>query len=262
MRAGLLVVVALLVAAGRPPARGGAAPDRLLDVAAAADLRYALEELGRTFERQEGIRLRFSFGSSGQLAAQIAYGAPFDVFFSANAAFVERLVRGGDVVPASVRLYAVGRLVLWVRRDSPLDVRQGLQVLEDRRVRFVAIAHPDHAPYGAAAREALVNSGSYAQVRAKLVYGDNVGHALQLVQTGNADAGLVALSLALAPPVAPQGRYWVVPAALHAAIRQAAGVVARSRRQAEARALLDFVNGPAGRPVMRRYGFVLPGEGL
>jgi molybdate transport system substrate-binding protein len=141
-------------------------------------------------------------------------------------------------------------------------VRQGLQVLEDRRVRFVAIAHPDHAPYGAAAREALVNSGSYAQVRAKLVYGDNVGHALQLVQTGNADAGLVALSLALAPPVAPQGRYWVVPAALHAAIRQAAGVVARSRRQAEARALLDFVNGPAGRPVMRRYGFVLPGEGL
>ncbi len=254
-------LAALLVAVQPPAARGGAPPARLLDVAAAADLRYAFEELGPAFERQAGVRLRFSFGSSGQLAAQIASGAPFDVFFSANEAFVERLARSGAVVAASVHLYAVGRLVLWVRRDAPVDPAQGLRALDDPWVRFVAIAHPDHAPYGAAAREALMADGRWVRVRAKLVYGENVGHALQLVQTGNADVGLVALSLALAPPVAPHGRYWLIPQALHTPIRQAAAVTARSARQAEARAFLAFVTGPAGRPVMRRYGFVLPGEG-
>lgn len=261
MRGPLVFLVALLAAARPSATHGAVAPDPALDVAAAADLRYALEELGRAFERQAGVRVRFSFGSSGQLAAQVAYGAPFDVFLSADAAFVDRLVRSGDVVAKTVRPYGVGRLVLWVRREAPLDPAQGLRVLEDRRVRFVAIATPDHAPYGAAAREALLRDGRYARVRSKLVYGDNVGHALQLVQTGNADAGLVALSLALAPPVAPHGRYWVIPQMLHAPILQVAGVVARSRRQAAALAFLDFVTGPAGRPVMRRYGFVLPGEG-
>ncbi|MDR5676480.1 MAG: molybdate ABC transporter substrate-binding protein, partial [Armatimonadota bacterium] len=131
----------------------------------------------------------------------------------------------------------------------------------DPRVRYVAIANPEHAPYGEAARQALVRSGLYHRVRPKLVYGENISLTLQLVQSGNADVGLVALSLALAPPVLTEGRHWLVPASMHDPIRQAAGVVARSTRQPQARAFLAFVNGPEGRPVMRRYGFVLPGEG-
>lgn len=251
----------LLVGLGIPAAASGA-PDgaTVLDVAAAADLRYAFEEIGAAFERQTGVRARFSFGSSGLLAAQVEQGAPFDLLFSANEAFVDRLARRGHIVPHTVRLYAIGRIVLWVRHASPLALDRGLRVLEDPRVRFVAIANPAHAPYGEAARQALVRAGLYDRVRTRLVYGDNVSMALQLVQTGNADVGIVALSLALAPPVAAQGRSWLISEALHDPIRQAAGVVARSRQPDRARAFLAFVNGAAGRPIMTRFGLVLPGE--
>jgi molybdate transport system substrate-binding protein len=242
------------------PASSGPVGQGLL-VAAAADLRYAFEEMGDTFRRVAGVPVTFSFGSSGQLAFQVEHGAPFDLLFSANEAFVKRLAERGLVLPDSVQLYAVGRIVLWVRRQSVLPVEQGLRLLPDSRVRYVALANPEHAPYGEAARQALVRSGIYDQVRGKLVYGENVGSALQLVQSGNADVGVVALSLALAPPVSSAGRHWLVPDRLHDPIRQAAGVVARSAGQAEARRFLRFVNGPEGRPIMRRYGFVLPGEG-
>jgi molybdate transport system substrate-binding protein len=230
-------------------------------VAAAADLRYAFEEMGDAFHRAAGVPVTFSFGSSGQLAFQVEHGAPFDLLFSANEAFVWRLAERGFVVPDSVQLYAVGRIVLWVRRESVLPVQQGLALLVDSRVRYVAMANPEHAPYGEAARQALARSGVLGRVRGKLVYGENVGSALQLVQSGNADVGIVALSLALAPPVSSVGRFWLVPDRLHDPIRQGAGVVARSPRQGEAYRFLRFVNGPQGRPIMRRYGFVLSGEG-
>ncbi|MDR7521827.1 MAG: molybdate ABC transporter substrate-binding protein [Armatimonadota bacterium] len=237
----------------------GRSPEALL-VAAAADLRYAFEELAEAFRARAGLPVTVSLGSSGQLAHQVEHGAPFDVFFSANEAFVQRLAERGDILRDTVQLYAVGRIVLWVRRGSDLALDRGLTVLVDRRVRYVAIANPEHAPYGQAARQALVRSGVYEPVRPKLVYGENVSLTLQLVQSGNADVGVVALSLALAPPVSRQGRFWLIPQELHDPIRQAAGVVARSTRQRQARAFLSFVNGPEGRPVMRRYGFVLPGE--
>ncbi|MCL6552875.1 MAG: molybdate ABC transporter substrate-binding protein [Firmicutes bacterium] len=248
----------LLAGAGpRVPAQ----PTPALLVAAAADLRYAFEEIGRAFSRITGTPVTFSFGSSGQLAFQVAHGAPFDALFSANEAFIQRLAERGFVVPDTVQLYAVGRLVLWTRRDAPVAVERGLPVLLDARVRYVAIANPEHAPYGEAARQALVRSGVYGPLQPKLVYGENVSLALQMVQSGNADAGIVALSLALAPPVARAGKHWLVPARLHDPIRQGAGVVARTGWPQEARAFLTFVNGPHGRPIMRRYGFVLPGEG-
>ncbi|MCS7234422.1 MAG: molybdate ABC transporter substrate-binding protein [Armatimonadota bacterium] len=230
-------------------------------VAAAADLRYAFEEIGAAFHSRGGVPITFSFGSSGQLAFQVEHGAPFDAFFSANEAFVHRLAERGLVVPDTVQLYALGRIVLWVRRESGLPVERGLNVLTDPRVRYVALANPQHAPYGEAARQALLRSRLYERLRPKLVYGENVNQTLQLVQSGNADVGIVALSLALAPPVSRGGRFWLVPQRLHEPIRQAAGVVTRSVRPREARAFLAFVNGPEGRPVMRRYGFVLPGEG-
>lgn len=253
----------LLPASGAPEnVHVGAQSLPTLDVAAASDLRFALEEIAGLFERAGGARVRATFGSSGQLASQIEQGAPFDAFFSADEALVQALVRKGLIVRETVRLYAMGRIVLWVRTASPLDPTGGLTVLLDERVRFVAIAHPEHAPYGRAAVAALHAAGVYDRVRPGLVFGENVSQALQFAQTGNADAGIVALSLAVAPTVRPTGRYWIVPSSLHSPIRQAAGVVARSPQPQRARAFLAFVSGPAGRPVMRRFGFTLPGEGL
>lgn len=250
-------LVAVVLASGTAPP---APRDPGLVVAAAADLRFAFQELGAIFGRVRRIPVTFSFGSSGYLAFQVEHGAPFDALFSANEAFVQRLVARGAVVPDSVQLYAVGRIVLWVRQGSGLPVDGGLKVLLHPRVRYVALANPEHAPYGEAARQVLVRSGLYPRVLHKLVYADNVSLAWQLVESGNAEVGLVALSLALAPQVSRTGRYWLVPQAVHDPIRQAAGVVARSARREQARSFVQFVVGPEGRPVMRRYGFLLPGE--
>ncbi|MGH2625101.1 MAG: molybdate ABC transporter substrate-binding protein, partial [Anaerolineales bacterium] len=198
----LLVLVGPVI-----PARGGPAGD--LSIAAASDLRFALEELARLAEGQGGVRVRLTFGSSGQLAAQIEQGAPFDLLFSADEGYVQALVRKGLVRGETVQLYAVGRIVLWVRAASPLDVTDGLTVLLDERVRFVAIANPAHAPYGRAGMEALRTAGLYERLSGRLVLGETVSQTLQFIQSGNADAGLVALSLAVAPSIRPTGRYWL-----------------------------------------------------
>lgn len=240
------------------PAHGASQPE--LSVAAASDLRFALEEIARLFEAQHGTKTRLTFGSSGQLAAQIEQGAPFDLFFSADEAFVQSLARRRVVAPETVQLYAIGRIVLWVRTASPFVVADGLTVLADARIRFVAIANPAHAPYGRAAVQALQTAGLYERVRPKLVLGENISQTLQFIQSGNADIGVVALSLAVAPAVHRTGRSWLIPAYLHRPIRQAAGVVAASRHGAQAQAFLSFLNGPAGRRVMRQFGFILPGE--
>lgn len=231
-----------------------------LEVAAASDLRFVFEELRILFEQQTQARIRFTFGSSGQLKTQIEQGAPFDVFFSANDTLVHSLVAQGLVLPDSVRLYAIGRIVLWVRSASPLDIDNGLSLLRDERIRFVAIANPAHAPYGLAAVQALRTTGLFESVQPKFVLGENISQTLQFVQTGNADVGIVALSLAVAPVVRTTGRYWIIPPYVHQPIRQGAGVVVRSKQPGRARAFLTFVNGPTGRPTMQRYGFTLPGE--
>ncbi len=240
----------------------GASSSPQIYVAAASDLRGALEEIASQFERQQRVTVRLSFGSSGQLASQIEQGAPFDVFFSANEAFVQTLADRSLILKDTVLLYGIGRIVLWVGANSALDVTRGLGVLLDERVRFVAIANPAHAPYGQAAVEAFRAAGVYSRLQPKLVFGENISQTLQFVQTGNADAGIVALSLVVAPQVRETGRYWVIPAYLHRPIRQAAGVVAQSEQRQTARAFLAFVNSPAGRSTMHRHGFTLPGEGL
>jgi molybdate transport system substrate-binding protein len=256
----VLAVVLLIACVGLMPAR--ASGPRELHVAAASDLRFALEEIARLFERQQGVPVRLTFGSSGQLAAQIEQGAPFDVFFAANEGFIHALAGKGRVDRKSVQLYAIGRIVLWVRNDSPLDVSKGLSVLRDERIRFVSIANPQHAPYGQAAVQALQISGLLIQVQPRLVLGENVSQALQYVQTGNAEIGIVARSLAVAPTIRSQGRYQIVPAYLHRPIRQAVGVTTIAAWPDLARRFVIAVNGPAGRAVMRAYGFTLPGEGL
>lgn len=260
-RRGTAAAIVLLMLIGPViPARGAPASD--LSIAAASDLRFALEGIARLVDARGAVRVRLTFGSSGQLASQIEQGAPFDLFFSADEGFVQALARKGLLRRETVQLYAIGRIVLWVRTDSPLTVADGLPALLDERIRFVAIANPEHAPYGRAAAQALRAAGLYERVSGRLVLGETVSQTLQFIQSGNADIGIVALSLAIAPSIRPTGRYWLIPAYLHRPIRQAAGVVAASRQIARAQAFLLLLNSPAGREVMRRYGFTLPGEPL
>lgn len=257
-RAVLCAGAAAVLMALPPALPGRAAPARLLDVAAASDLRFALAEIAGRFEQARGIRVVPTFGSSGQLAAQIQQGAPFDLFFSANEAFVRRLAASGAIDPATVTEYAIGRLVVWVRRDSAIDPGPGLRALLDPRVRFVAVANPQHAPYGTAAVQAMQRGGIYDRLRGKLVLGETISQTLQFVQSGNADAAITALALALAPTVAATGRFGLVPAASHDPIRQAAGVTARARDPQLARDFLAAVTSAEGQAVLRRYGFLIP----
>lgn len=262
-RVALLAALAVVAISAPLPVRGaGAGAPPSVQVAAASDLRFALEEIAAVFEREGAILVRPTFGSSGQLATQIEQGAPFDVFFSANETFVHALAQKGWIDRDSIRLYAVGRIVLWVPNPSPLDVSKGMLVLLDERIRFISIANPEHAPYGQAAVQALRAAGILTRVQSRLVLGENVSHALQFAQTGNADLGIVALSLAVAPTVRALGRYQLIPAYLHRPIRQAVGVTTKTPRADLARQFVAFANSPAGRAIMRRYGFTLPGEGL
>ena len=202
-----------------------------------------------------------TYGSSGNFYSQISNGAPFDVFLSADADYPRRLEQAGLADPGSTCLYAVGRIVVWVPRTSPLDVASlGLQVLTDPRARKVAIANPEHAPYGRAAVTAMKSAGVYDAVAGKLVLGENVSQAAQFVDTGAADAGIIALSLALAPPLAGRGTFALVPADLYPPIEQGAVVLRQAGNHALAISFLDFVLGPDGRAVLDRYGFGRPGS--
>jgi len=231
---------------------GEGAPPLL--VLAASDLALAFEELADTFRARSGVALTPVFGSTGNLAAQISAGAPVDLFFAADESFIDRLIGEGAVDAASRVVYAYGRLALVAPEGRP--VPDGLPSLTDPRYAVVAIANPDHAPYGRAAREALEAAGVLAQVSPRLVFADNVRHALQFATTGNADVAMV--SLGLLPPDA-RGPHTVVPEALHAPLRQVAGAVRGSGRGAAARAFLAFVVSAAGQEILVRYGFE-PGD--
>jgi molybdate transport system substrate-binding protein len=226
-----------------------------LTVAAAADLQFAFTEIAALFEARTGQPVTLVFGSTGQLAQQIENGAPFDLFAAANIAFVEELCDKGLVFDDSVALYAEGRIVLAANREAGVAAVE-LADLLDPAIQQVAIANPEHAPYGMAAKEALVSAGLWETVEPKLVYGENVRQALQFVQTGDAQAGIVALSVAEAPEIT----WTLIDASLHSPLRQALGVTTTSSQPEAARAFAAFINSPEGRPIMQRYGFVLPEE--
>jgi molybdate transport system substrate-binding protein len=224
-----------------------------LTVYAASDLALALEELVPTFERATGVQVRTVLGSTGNLARQIEQGAPADVFFAANVAYVDQL-RGKElIIPESQRLYARGRIVLAASAKSAIPVR-ALRDLLKPEVRKVAIANPDHAPYGIAAREALQAAGLWDTLRPKLVLGENIRQALQYVESGAADAGIVALSLARTPGIVTAH----IDESLHRPINQAAAVIRESRQPHRAAEFIRFVVGPEGRAVMTRFGFAMP----
>ena len=221
----------------------------------ASDLALAFKEIVPKFERALGVKVTLVLGSTGTLAKQIEHGAPADVFFAADRTFIEELAVKGVVIPETRALYAQGRLVLATARSAGAKLTE-LRQLTDARIRHVAIANPAHAPYGRAAEQALRAVGVWDPVRAKLVYGENIRQALQFVESGAAEAGLIALSLANVPAI----DYVVIDRTLHAPLNQSVAVVRRSRRPELGLAFIQFVNGAEGRPIMKRFGFLLPGE--
>jgi molybdate transport system substrate-binding protein len=227
-------------------------------VAAAADLAFAFRDLGKRYEEETGQRVVLSFGSTGLLEKQIAEGAPFDVFAAANVAFADDAIATGACLEDSKALYATGRIVLFAAPDASF-VAHEMRDLADPRVRRIAIANPEHAPYGRAAKQAIERAGLERAAVPKLVYGENVQEALQFARSGNADVAIVAQSLATMTP----GQWSPVPPDLHDRIDQALVVCTRGRAGAAAgRRFAAFVRSLESRAVMRRYGFALPDDSL
>jgi len=232
-----------------------------ITVAAAADMSAALPKLAADYSTRTGQTVKLSFGSSGNLANQIRNGAPFDLFFSADEEYPQQLIAEGLAVRDTLYRYAVGRLVLWVPGGSMLDVSKlGMKALLDPSVKKISMANPATAPYGRAAASTLRHYGIYDQVSSRLVVGENVSQAAQFVESGNAQAGLIALSHALAPALKDKGRYWNVPLDAYPTLNQAAVVLSRSKQQNAARNFLGFLRSPEATSLLASYGFSLPAE--
>ena len=227
-------------------------------VAAAADLKFAMTRLAEQFEKDTGTKVYVTYGSSGNFFSQIQNGAPFDLFFSADVEYAKKLEAAGFAEQGTLYTYAVGRVVIWVPPGTKVDVaKEGWNSLLDASVQKIAIANPEHAPYGRAAVAALQKAGIYEQVKAKLVYGENISQAAQFVQSGNAQAGIIARSLAASPGMS-EGKTWEIPAEMHPPIEQAAILVDSAKNRTVARAFLDFVKSAAGREILMKYGFAVP----
>jgi molybdate transport system substrate-binding protein len=229
---------------------------RTLRVAAASDLQAALPELVERFERETRATVTVSFGSSGNFVAQIQNGAPYDLYLSADIDYPRQLIASKHADAQSLYRYATGRLVLWTRRESGIDVRRGLAILRDARVRRIAMANAKLAPYGRAAEAALRRENLYDAVRDKLVIGDNISQTAQLVDSGNADVGIIALSLALGPTLRASGHYFEVPESAHPPIEQAAVVVAASKNKDLANELLAYLKRPEVARLLHQFGFM------
>ena len=237
----------------------GATSAQSITVAAAADLNYALTDLASQFERNTRNKVVLTIGASGNLYSQITNGAPFDLFFSADEEYPKRLVGSGIADVASLRVYAIGHLVLWVPNSSSLDPSKlQMGVLTESAVKRIAIANPQHAPYGRAAMAALEHYGLKANVADKLVLGESVSQAAQFVQSGNAQAGLFALSLAKSPAMESTGKYWELPLDAYPELRQAVVIVSASKQKQTTQAFLDFVLSATGAAVLRKYGLTPP----
>ena len=224
-----------------------------ITVAAASDLTPAFEEIGRDFEANHKTKVVFVFGSTGMLTRQIENGAPMDLFAAANVSFIEQLEQKGLIVPGTKTVYARGRITLWTPVDSNLRL-QSIADLARPEVTRVAIANPDHAPYGLAAKQALETAGIWDRVRPKLVFGDNIRQALQYAQTGNVEVAIMALSLSMQS----KGRWTLIPEEMHKPLDQGLTIMKSTKNENDARAFAAFVNGPQARAIMKKYGFSFP----
>jgi molybdate transport system substrate-binding protein len=252
-----VLVVGLLTGSGQTARRGDVATETVR-VAAAADLKFALDELAaRLAERQPNLRVDAAYGSSGNIHAQLRQRAPYDAFLSADIAYPRDLVSSGIGSTADVFTYATGRLVVWVPSASRLPVeRDGLRALEGAT--RIAIANPRHAPYGRAAEAALRHAGIWGRVSGRLVLGENIAQTAQFVQSGAADAGIIAKSLAVAPELRKAGRYWDVPEQMHPPLIQAGLILPWATSRTAAIQFRDFLLSDDGRRILAAYGFGAP----
>jgi molybdate transport system substrate-binding protein len=226
-----------------------------LTIAAAADLQTVFPHLVSGFERATGMTATVTFGSSGNFFAQIQNGAPYDVYFSADIDYPRRLAESGYADANTLYEYATGRIVLWTRKDSGIDVKRGLGILREARVRRIAIANPVVAPYGRAAVAALRSEKLYDAVQSKLVQGDNIAQTAQLADSGNADVAILAHSLALGDALSASGTYVEIPTSAHPPIEQGAIVISASKKRAAAERFLAYMKGAEAQAILRKYGF-------
>lgn len=229
-----------------------------ITIAAAADLKFAMDELAANFKSANpAAEVELVYGSSGKFYTQIQHNAPYDLYFSADIAYPRKLAEEG-LAASAVQPYAVGRIVLW---SATLDAtKMTLQNLAAPQIARIAIANPKHAPYGKRAEEALRSAGLWDKVEPKLVYGENIAQTAQFVQTGNAQVGIIALALAVSPELSQRGGYWLIPDNLHEALEQGFIITRRAAGNALARRFADYMGSLPARAVMVKYGFVLPGE--
>jgi len=231
-----------------------------VSITAASDLQYAMKEIITAFEaKNSGDRISVVYGSSGKAFSQIENGAPYDMFFAADIGYPEKLKRSGAAI-SKPKPYAIGRMTIWVSKKSGLDVRKGIKLLLDPRVRKIAMANPEHAPYGRIAEEVLKHNRVYGQVKGKLVLGENIQQTAQFVQTGAADAGMIACSLVLAPVLASEGNYYLIPATMHKPIVQGYVLLKPAVGNVTAAKFEKFIGSREARTIFKRYGFTLPNE--
>ncbi|WP_244149275.1 molybdate ABC transporter substrate-binding protein [Anoxybacillus pushchinoensis] len=245
------IMILLLVACNPHAAQPNATPS--IKVAAAADLTHAFKEVGKQFKKETGIDVTFVFGSSGQLAEQIKQGAPFDIFASANVEYVDELVREHVAIEKTKNIYAFGRIGLAVKEGVAVT---SLGDVSKEEVKKIAIANPDHAPYGLAAKQALERAGLWEQVKQKIVYGRNVADTLTYVESGNVEVAIVALGL-MKDHHLP---FYLIDERMHDPIRQAIVVTKQTAHEKEAHAFIEFLKGPNGTSIMKKYGFIIPEE--
>ena len=226
-----------------------------ITVAAAADLQFAMQDVAAQFQKETGKEVKLIYGSSGNFFQQLQNGAPFDMFFSANLDYPKKLKTAGLTEPGSYYEYAKGKIVVWVPKDSTLDVTSGLHALLNPSIKKIAVANPQHAPYGQAAVAAMQKEGVYESVKDKFVLGENISQTASFVMSGSADVGIVALSLALSPNMKDKGRYVEVPAGDYPPIEQACVILRSSKNQETAKRFLAFISTAAVADTLRKYGF-------
>jgi len=249
----LLVVIALLWGTS-----GSLCLAQEIRVAAAADLQSVMQDIASRFQKETGESVKPIYGSSGNFFQQLQNGAPFDMFFSANLDYARNLEAAGLTEPGTFYKYAVGKIVIWVPNDSKLDVSSGLQSLLNPAIKKIAIANPQHAPYGQAAVAAMKKENIYDKVADKFVFGENISETASFVVSRSADTGIIALSLALSPNMKDKGRYAKIPGADYPPIEQACVILKSSRQKDIAKAFLKFIQTPTVAELFRTYGFDVP----
>ncbi|MBF0313947.1 MAG: molybdate ABC transporter substrate-binding protein [Oligoflexia bacterium] len=229
-----------------------------ITIAAAADLKYAMDKIVKVFKKNHPLEdLEVIFGSSGKIFAQIQQGAPYDLYFAADISYPQELSKNG-FASSDVKLYAIGKIVLWSTTHNASKMT--LTDLKDTKIKHIAIANPKHAPYGKRAQEALEATKVWNDIKSKIVYGDNIVQTAQFVQSGNADIGIIALSIAMNPELSNQGAHWPIPDNLHKPLEQAYIITKRAANNKLARKFADFMETTPAREIMIKYGFVLPKE--